>query len=102
MCIATNTFDTLLALLAFLFVTNYALAFTALFVSRRRAPDAARPFRVPGYPFVPGLALAGSLAFMAGAVFGDRANSLLALALLVISWPVYRLLRRHETGDSVR
>ena len=93
-CIATNTFDTLLALLAFLFVTNYALAFTALFVSRRRAPDVARPFRVPGYPFVPGLALAGSLAFMAGAVFGDRANSLLALALLVISWPVYRLIRR--------
>ncbi|HWV95349.1 MAG TPA: APC family permease, partial [Vicinamibacterales bacterium] len=52
-CIATNTFNTLLAMLAFLFVANYALVFSAFFVSRRRTPHASRPFRVPGYPFVP-------------------------------------------------
>jgi len=92
-CIATNTFNTLLAMLAFLFVANYALVFCALFVSRRRAPHASRPFRVPGYPIIPGLALAGSIAFIVGAVIGDRANSVLAIALLVISWPVYRAIR---------
>lgn len=96
-CIATNTFDTLLAMLAFLFVANYGLVFTAFFVSRHRTPEAARPFRVPGYPFIPGLALGGSLAFMVGAVLGDRANSMLAIALLVISWPVYRLTRPPAT-----
>jgi len=95
-CIATNTFNTLLAMLAFLFVANYGLVFTAFFVSRYRAPDAARPFRVPGYPFVPGCALAGSLAFMAGAVLGDRTNSMLALAVLAISWPIYRMTRPRE------
>jgi APA family basic amino acid/polyamine antiporter len=52
-----------------------------------------RPFRVPGYPFVPGIALAGSLAFMVAAVLSDRTNSMLAVALLGISWPVYRLIR---------
>jgi len=93
-CISTNTFNTILAMLAFLFVANYGLVFTALFVSRHRAPDAARPFRVPGYPFVPGVALAGSLAFMVAAVLSDRTNSMLAVALLGISWPVYRLIRR--------
>lgn len=92
-CIATNTFNTILAMLAFLFVANYALTFIALFASRQRAPGAARPFRVPGYPLVPGLALAGSLAFMVAAVASDRRNSLLSLALLGISWPVYRLIR---------
>ena len=92
-CIATNTFDTVLAMLAFLFVANYALTFLALFASRYRAPEAARPFRVPGYPWVPGIALAGSLAFMAAAVISDRANSMLSLALLAISWPAYRLMR---------
>ena len=40
-CIATNTFNTVLAMLAFLFVANYALTFIALFASRQRAPDAA-------------------------------------------------------------
>jgi APA family basic amino acid/polyamine antiporter len=92
-CIATNTFNTILAMLAFLFVTQYAVTFTALFASRKRAPDAARPFRVPGYPFVPAIALAGSLAFMVAAVVSDRSNSMLSLALLAISWPVYRLVR---------
>jgi APA family basic amino acid/polyamine antiporter len=92
-CIATNTFNALLAMLAFLFVANYGLTFTALFVSRQRAPHAARPFRVPGYPFIPGLALGGSLAFMVGAVISDRADSMLAIGLLAISWPVYRLIR---------
>jgi APA family basic amino acid/polyamine antiporter len=92
-CIATNTFNTVLAMLAFLFVANYGLTFIALFASRRRWPDAPRPFRVPGYPFVPGLALTGSLAFMVAAVVSDRTNSMRSLALLGISWPVYLLIR---------
>jgi APA family basic amino acid/polyamine antiporter len=92
-CIATNTFDTLLAILAFLFVANYAVTFVALFVSRRRQPEAPRPFRVPLYPAVPGLALGGSLAFMLAAMLGDPRNSLLALTLVVLSWPLYRMQR---------
>lgn len=93
-CIATNTFDTVLALLAFLFVANYALTFVGFFVSRRRAPHARRPFRVPGYPVVPALALTGSLAFMLGAVLTDSTNSLIAIALVMLSWPAYRLATR--------
>jgi APA family basic amino acid/polyamine antiporter len=93
-CIATNTFNTILALLAFLFVANYALTFTGLFVSRRRAPGARRPFRVPGYPLVPGLALAGSVAFMVGAALTDSTNSAVAAGLVALSWPAYRLAAR--------
>jgi APA family basic amino acid/polyamine antiporter len=90
--IATNTFETVLALLAFLFVVNYALSFSSLFVLRRREPDTPRPFRTPGYPWVPGVALAGSLAFMVAALLTDRTNSLIAVGLLVASWPVYRFI----------
>ena len=97
-CIATNTFNTILAMLAFLFVANYGLIFIAFFASRRRAPDAPRPFRVPGYPYVPAVALAGSLAFMVAAVVSDRINSVRSLALLGISWPAYRLIRRRMSA----
>lgn len=97
-CIATNTFTTVLAMLAFMFVTNYGLTFVALFVSRQRARDAVRPFRVPGYPFVPAVALAGSLAFMVAAVVSDRTNSLRSLALVGISLPVYLLIRRRASA----
>jgi APA family basic amino acid/polyamine antiporter len=93
-CIATNTFETVLAMLAFLFVANYGLTFVGLFASRRRSGDAVRPFRVPGYPFVPAVALAGSLAFMAAALVSDPVNSLRSVVLLGMSWPVYLLIRR--------
>jgi basic amino acid/polyamine antiporter, APA family len=99
--IATNTFDTALALLAFFFVANYALCFIAVFVLRFREPDSPRPFRIPGYPWVPALALAGSLAFLVAALFGDSANSMRALLLLAVSLPVYLAVqsRNRRRGD---
>ncbi len=92
--IATNTFDTVLALLAFFFVANYALSFTSLFVLRRREPDLPRPFRVPFYPWIPGIALCGSFAFLVGGFLTDTANSLWGLGLVGLSAPVYLVLRR--------
>ncbi|MGA9335361.1 MAG: amino acid permease [Rudaea sp.] len=91
--ILTGTFSAVLALLAFFFVANYVLAFTALFVKRRSAPDTLRPFRVPGYPFVPALALLGSLVFLVAAVWSDLRHSAIALVLLALTWPAYRILR---------
>jgi len=92
--IATNTFETVLALLAFFFVLSYTLSFTSLFVLRRRERDTSRPFRTPAYPWVPGIVLAGSVAFLTGAIAGDRENSVRALLLLAASYPVYRVVRR--------
>jgi basic amino acid/polyamine antiporter, APA family len=98
--IATNTFDTVLALLAFFFVAGFVLIFVSVFVMRHREPDAPRPFRVPGYPWTPGIALAGSIAFLVGAVIGDWDNSARALVLLALSTPVYMLIRRRSSTPS--
>jgi basic amino acid/polyamine antiporter, APA family len=92
--IATNTFDTVLSLLAFFFVASYALSFTSIFVLRRREPTTPRPYRVIGYPWTTGLALAGSIAFLVASFVGDRANTVRALLLLVASVPVFLLVRR--------
>jgi APA family basic amino acid/polyamine antiporter len=80
--------------LAFFFVANYAVSFTSLFVLRRREPDRERPYRAWGYPFTTGLALAGSILFLVGAVLSDTRNSLYALLLLAASYPAFRLLKR--------
>jgi APA family basic amino acid/polyamine antiporter len=92
--IATNTFNAVLALLAFFFVANYALGFTSLFVLRWREPDTERPFRVPLYPIVPGIVLLGSIGYLIASLLGDSRNSLSSLGLLLLSWPVYRLIKR--------
>jgi len=92
--IVTNTFETVLSLLAFFFVANYALSFTSVFVLRRKEPDTPRPYRVIGYPWTTGVALLGSIAFLVAAFFGDRANTTRALLLLAVSLPVYLVTRR--------
>ncbi|HSA94190.1 MAG TPA: APC family permease [Terriglobales bacterium] len=92
-------FEDVLAVTTFFFVTDYFLAYLAVFLLRRREPDAPRPYRAWGYPWTTALALAGSLAFLAGALAGDTRNSFYALAVLAGCYPVYlvqRYLRRRD------
>lgn len=92
--IVTGTFETVIAKLAFFFVANYTLSFLALFMLRRREPDAPRPYRAWGHPYTTGLAVLASVAFLIGAVASDTESSLYALGLLLLSVPVYLLIRR--------
>lgn len=70
----------------------------ALFVLRRRFPDAPRPFRVPGYPFVPlafvassAYVLYASLAYVrVGAMVGVGVLSLGVVLLAALRWRVAR------------
>ncbi|HEX8163037.1 MAG TPA: APC family permease [Pyrinomonadaceae bacterium] len=96
----SGTFAKIIAGLSFFFVANYTMTFASLFVLRRREPRARRPFRAWGYPWTTALALAGSVAFLIGAVAADLAgetrDSLYALSLLVASYPAYRLIKLIE------
>jgi APA family basic amino acid/polyamine antiporter len=98
--LASGTFSSVIAVLAFFFVANYTISFVSLIALRRREPDLPRPYRCWGYPWTNAIALLGSLAFLAGAVWSDRSNSLWALALLAASYPVFRLARHfaHRAG----
>jgi APA family basic amino acid/polyamine antiporter len=89
-----KTFETVINVCAFFFVANYILSFIAVFVLRRREPDKPRPYKAWGYPWTTGVALIGSIAFLVGAIASDTQTSLWALLLLVLSYPLFRLLRR--------
>src|SRR5437764_4237860 len=52
----------------------YILAIAGVFRLRRTRPDADRPYRVPGYPFVPGLYIAGA-ATVLGMLFAYRPST---------------------------
>jgi basic amino acid/polyamine antiporter, APA family len=66
------------------------LSFLSVFALRRNEPDTPRPYRVPGFPYTTGLAVVGSLAFLAGSVVSDWSNSWKSILLLALSYPVYR------------
>lgn len=88
-----QTFGDVITILAFFFVANYALSFISLFVLRRREPEKERPYRAWGYPWTTALALIGSVGFLVGAIASDTRNSIYALVLLAVSYPLFRLLK---------
>lgn len=91
--IVSAKFSAILAALAFFFVANYSMGYISVIVLRFREPDLPRPYRAWGYPWTTLLVLAGSIAFLVGAIIGDKRNSLIALAILAASIPIYLLVR---------
>jgi basic amino acid/polyamine antiporter, APA family len=91
----SGSFNRVIAITAFFFVAKYGISYLAVFALRRREPDTPRPYRSWGYPWTVALAVAGSAAFLVGAFFSDERNSLYGLALLLASYPVYRLTKTY-------
>src|SRR6185503_19199145 len=91
--ILTGTFNTVLAALAFFFVANYMMAYISIIVLRYREPDLPRPYRAWGYPWTTVIVLLGSIAFLIGAAITDKKNSLVSLAILAASYPLYLLVK---------
>jgi APA family basic amino acid/polyamine antiporter len=93
-----QTFEKVITALAFFFVANYVLSFISVFVLRKREPNKQRPYRAWGYPWTTGVALVGSVLFLAGAIasdiMGGTMASIYALLLLAVSYPVFWLLKR--------
>jgi APA family basic amino acid/polyamine antiporter len=88
-----GSFERVIAMLSFFFVANYTLTYTSLFLLRRREPQMARPYRAWGYPWTTAIALAASVLFLIASIATDRENAPLALAMLVLSYPVFRVLK---------
>ena len=88
----SGTFNAVLAALAFFFVANYAMGYISVIVLRIREPDLPRPYRAWGYPWTTVLALLGSVAFLAGAIIGDKKNSIIAVLVLAASYPLYLIV----------
>jgi APA family basic amino acid/polyamine antiporter len=91
--LASGKFNDIIAIAAFFFVGSYTLSFIGVFLLRKREPDAPRPYRAWGHPWTTGFVWLGSVGFLTSAVISDRRNSLIALSILVVSYPVFRLTR---------
>ena len=87
-----RTFEQLADLFVTAIVPFYALGVASIFVLRRR-PDYDPPFRVPLYPLVPVVFIAGSLALIVNAIVDpeQRWGTLAALGVIALGVPIYYL-----------
>jgi basic amino acid/polyamine antiporter, APA family len=106
----SGTFDTLTDMLIFVSWVFYAAGAYGVFVLRRKAPDAPRPYKVPGYPFVPWIFIVFAVLYLLFTVYNDIAgyraavaagkpfliNSVLGTVLVLIGAPIYFFYSRRS------
>ena len=84
-----GTLSTLVTYTGFAVVLFSAIAVLALFVLRRRHPDAERPFKALGYPVAPAIFVAASLAMVANEIWNNFQTSMAGVAVILAGIPVY-------------
>jgi APA family basic amino acid/polyamine antiporter len=90
----SGRYDQLYTYATFAAILAYVAAGMSIFVFRKRLPDAPRPYRCWGYPWVPILFVASS-ALVAVATLHDQPRETLAgVAILLTGVPVYYAMRR--------
>jgi basic amino acid/polyamine antiporter, APA family len=72
----------------------YVLCVIAVFLLRRRRPDALRPYRTWGYPWVPVLFLLASVGMLGNALVRQPLSTLLGFAIILSGVPAYRIWTR--------
>ncbi len=92
--VLTGTFEQLVSYTGFAVVLFAGVAVTAVFVLRRRAPDAPRPFRAWGYPVAPFVFAAASALMVGNAIWRDPGPSAAGLLIIAAGVPVYLFFSR--------
>ncbi len=115
MLLFSGTFDTLTDMLIFVSWIFYAAGAYGIFVLRKRYPDAHRPYKVPGYPYLPAVFVLFAIVYLALTLYNDvdtfmansaagkpaMSNTALGLALVAIGIPIYIYYRRrHGRGGA--
>jgi APA family basic amino acid/polyamine antiporter len=96
--VATGSYETLYSYTIVAAWMFYTMAVAAVFVLRRKLPDAPRPYRMWGYPWTTSLFIAVSVWFIANAVATQRRPSLMAFAIIgagVIAYYLWSARGRH-------
>jgi APA family basic amino acid/polyamine antiporter len=85
----SGTYEQLYTYVTFAVTLFHAATGVAVFVLRKRRPDAPRPYRTWGYPVVPALFVASALLVVANTLLEKPRESLVGLALLALGVPAY-------------
>jgi basic amino acid/polyamine antiporter, APA family len=101
---ATGTFEQLLTYVVFVGWIFYALGAVGVFVLRRREPGAARPFKIPGYPWTPLAFILAALALVGNTIATQPGRAAVGIGVVLLGVPVYaawRIVRPRESRAHI-
>jgi APA family basic amino acid/polyamine antiporter len=91
--VLTATADALVNYTGFAIVLFSGVAVAALFVLRRKEPDAVRPFRAWGYPIAPAIYAIASILILVNGLYRAPGPTGAGALIIVAGLPVYALFR---------
>jgi basic amino acid/polyamine antiporter, APA family len=84
-----GSFQELFTYVVFVGWIFYGLAVAGVIVLRKRRPDLERPFRVPGYPWLPALFALAALGIIVSAVVSAPMHAVFGIVLVLSGLPLY-------------
>ncbi len=85
----TGTYDQIFTYVIFAGWIFYALGGYAIFILRKKMPDAVRGYRVPGYPYVPIVFIVVATWFVTNTIISQTTDSIVGLFLVLAGVPFY-------------
>jgi len=95
--VLTRTFEQLADTFVLTIWPFYGLAIAGLYRLRRKRPDLPRPYKVPGYPFVPAIFVAAVICLVGNALIADPVWTGVTFAIVLAGVPVYLLMFAPKT-----
>jgi APA family basic amino acid/polyamine antiporter len=92
--VLSGTFEQLYTYVIFVEVLFFVATGAAIYVLRKKMPEAPRPYRTWGYPWVPALFVASSFLLTMNTLLERPVEALIGLGLLVLGLPAYARWRR--------
>jgi APA family basic amino acid/polyamine antiporter len=96
----SGTFDILTDIYIFVLWVFYGMTVVGLFVLRRTRPNADRPYRVWGYPFVPALFVMVTIYLLINTIVATPWRAVWGIMFIVSGFPVYEYFKRFGTIDD--
>ena len=76
----------------------YAFGVGALYILRRKRPDLPRPYKVPGYPVLPAVFIAGVIYLVVNALITDPIWTTVTFGIVLLGIPVYYAMFARRSG----
>jgi APA family basic amino acid/polyamine antiporter len=96
----SGKYSDLLTYSTFASLLFYMLTIAGIFILRKKEPDADRPYKAFGYPFVPALYLVITAAICIDLLYADLRNTGFGLIIVFLGIPVYYLSRPSKSQAS--
>jgi len=92
----SGKYGNLLDMISFVVVVFYMLTIIGIFILRRKRPDAPRPYKAFGYPFLPIIYIIMGVAFCVLLIIYKPEYTWPGLIIVLLGIPVYYLIAKKE------